>query len=385
MRRTHSARGRKSGSCQSATQVVLRIAMLAGEMWTAEAENSFHLGRRNVHSQQFSREPQIDDAPVRLGKALANMPTLHPALIDAGSSLDRNRTRGMGYRGKTVPGIGRQLCDDWRGTTQQVLGGAGEDGTSRNNPDPGSLTRNHPSLGLLVGKARQSAQVTGAGTGQVAAVSMSQVLSDRHGHGSFQGCGADPNPGLEMAGAGSEQDTRLMAIGSHVWQNTRRRVIQIEENISGVAILSEGEKIDVKALKVACAQEAQYRSPQQLTNIPHSFAWTRPSCAAMNQANDIELIRHGRELAADCVQRKEEFAIKHDPRMQPKYPGPTMVFQRMVTTPLALCLSLRVHSRFLSLPLSANCAETKQSEIFLPATTGRHANATKTRRLSHFL
>jgi hypothetical protein len=44
------------------------------------------------------------------------------------------------------------------------------------------------------------------------------------------------------------------------------------------------------------------------------------------------------------VQRKEEFAIKHDPRMQPKYPGPTMVFQRMVTTPLALCLSLRVHS-----------------------------------------
>jgi hypothetical protein len=86
--------------------------------------------------------------------------------------------------------------------------------------------------------------------------------------------------------------------------------------------------------------------PAALTNIPHSFAWTRPSCAAMNQANDIELIRHGRELAADCVQRKEEFAIKHDARMQPKYPGPTMLFQRMVTTPLALCLSLRVHSRY---------------------------------------
>lgn len=99
-------------------------------------------------------------------------------------------------------------------------------------------------------------------------------------------------------------------------------------NIAGVAILGEGEKIDVKALKVACAQEAQYRSPQQLTNIPHSFAGTRPSCAAMNQANDIELTRHGRELAADCVQRKEESAIKHDPRMQPKYPEPTMIFQQ---------------------------------------------------------
>ena len=350
MRRTHSAWGRKRCSGQSAPQIVLRIAMLAGEMWTCEAENRFHLGRRNVHGQQFSGEPQIDDAPVRLGKALANMQTLHPALIDAGSCLERNRTRGIAYRGETVPGIGRQLCDHLRGTTQQVLGGAGEVGTSRNNPDPGSLTRNHPSLGLLVGEARQSAQVTAAGTGQVAAVDMSQVFSDRRGHGRLQWCGADPNPSLEMARAGPEQDTRLMAIGSHARQNIRRRVIQIEENIAGVAILSEREKVDVKALKVACAQEAQYRSPQQQTNIPNSFAWTRPSCAAMNQANDIQLIRHGRELATDCVQRKEEFAIKHDPRMQPKHPGPTMIFQRTVTTPLALCLSLRVHSK---LPLGA--------------------------------
>jgi len=162
---------------------------------------------------------------------------------------------------------------------------------------------------------------------------MSQVLSDCRGHGSFQGCSADPNPGLEMAGAGPKQDTRLMAIGSHAGQNIRCRVIQIEENIPGVAILSEGEKIDVKSLKVACAQKAQYRSPQQLTNIPHSFAWARPSCEAMDQANEIELIRHGRELAADCVQRKEESAIKHDPRMQRNYLGLTMIFQRTVTTP----------------------------------------------------
>jgi hypothetical protein len=74
--------------------------MLAGEMWTSEAENGCHLGRRNVHGQQFSREPQIEDAPVRLGKALANMPMLHPALIDVGSSLDRNRTRGIAYWGR---------------------------------------------------------------------------------------------------------------------------------------------------------------------------------------------------------------------------------------------------------------------------------------------
>jgi len=352
MRRTHSAWGSKSCSCQSATQVVLRIAMLAGEMRTSEAENGFHLGRRNVHGQQFSREPQIDDAPIRLSKALANMPTLHPALIDAGSSLGRNRTRGIAYRGETVHGIGRPMCYHLRGAAQQVLGSAGEDGTSFHNPYPGSVTGNRPSLRLLVGEACQSAQVTPAGTRPVAAVSMSQVLTDSRGHGSFQGCGADANPGLKMAGAGLEQDTRLMAIGSHARQNIRPEVIQIEENIAGVTILSEGEKIDVKALKVACTQEAQYRSPQQLTNIPHSFAWARPSCEAMNQANEIELIRHGRKLAADCVQRKEESAIKHGPENAAKYFGLTIIFQRTVTTPLTLCLSPRVHSTLSLMSLS---------------------------------
>ena len=102
MRRTHSAWRRKSCSCQSATQIVLRIAMLPGEMWTSEAENGFHLGRRNMHGQQFSREPQIDNAPVRLGEAFPNMPTLHPALIDTGGSLGGNHTGWVIYTGGTV-------------------------------------------------------------------------------------------------------------------------------------------------------------------------------------------------------------------------------------------------------------------------------------------
>jgi len=248
MRQTHSAWKGNSGSCQSATQIILRITMLAGKMWTSKAENGFHLGRRNVHGQQFSREPQIDDAPVRLGKAFANMPMLHPALIDAGSSLDRNRTGEIANRGKLVHGVARQLSYHLPSTMQQVLSGAGEDGTRFHNPYPGSLTGNRPSLRFLVGEACQSAQVTRAGTGQVAAVSMGQVLTDNPGHGSFQGCGADANPGLQMAGAGLEQDTRLMAMGSHAWEDIGG-AIQVEENIAGIAILGEGEKIDLKALK----------------------------------------------------------------------------------------------------------------------------------------
>src|SRR5438874_1619345 len=37
-----------------------------------------------------------------------------------------------------------------------------------------------------------------------------------------------------------------------------------------------------------------------------------------------------------------------DPRMQRNYLGLTITFQRTVTTPLALCLSARVHSTLLS-------------------------------------
>jgi hypothetical protein len=91
MSRTHRAGSRKSSPCQSASQIVLGIAGVAGKMRTSQTENSFHLGRRYVDGQQFSREPQIDDAPVGLGKALPNVPELHPAVIDSDGSLGSNR------------------------------------------------------------------------------------------------------------------------------------------------------------------------------------------------------------------------------------------------------------------------------------------------------
>ena len=37
-------------------------------------------------------------------------------------------------------------------------------------------------------------------------------------------------------------------MGSHAWEDIGG-AIQVEENIAGIAILGEGEKIDVKALK----------------------------------------------------------------------------------------------------------------------------------------
>jgi hypothetical protein len=69
-------------------------------------------------------------------------------------------------------------------------------------------------------------------------------LDDR-GYGRFQGRGADANPSLEMARAGLEHHARLMAIGPHKRQHISSGVIQIEENIAGIAMLGVGEKIDV--------------------------------------------------------------------------------------------------------------------------------------------
>jgi hypothetical protein len=344
--RAHSA-GSRSRSCQSASQIVLWIAMMAREIWTSQAEDSFHLSRRYMHGKQFSSQPQIDDAPVNLRKAFLNMPTLHPAAInprgslrrhgaflaDVQGSIDRLRHRSWGMLG-----------DGLYGRTQQILGGAGQDGTSFDDFDPRSRTGSCTACKLLIGEARQSSQVAPVGTGQIASVGVSQLFTDDRGYGRLQGCSADMNPSLEMARAGLEHHTRLMAMGSHPGQHIGRGVIQVEENIAGVAILGVGEKIDVKALKVASPQEAQYRSPHQLTNIPHSFAWARPSCAAIDQANEIELIGHSRQLAADSVQGEKKSAVEHGFENAIEAPRRYNDFQRTATTPLTLCLSPRVHS-----------------------------------------
>jgi hypothetical protein len=91
MSRTHSAGSRQSSPGQSATQILIWIAMTAGKIWASQAENSFHLGRGYVHGEQFSSQPQIDDAPVQSGKEFPNTPTFHPASIDTCRSLSRHR------------------------------------------------------------------------------------------------------------------------------------------------------------------------------------------------------------------------------------------------------------------------------------------------------
>jgi hypothetical protein len=74
---------------------------------------------------------------------------------------------------------------------------------------------------------------------------------------------------------------RLMAIGAHARDDIGSGVIQVEQNITGIAMLGIRPEIDVKALKVTCAQEAQHASPCQLARIPETFSWTGPARGAI--------------------------------------------------------------------------------------------------------
>ena len=141
MSRAHSAvsRNGKSRSCQRASQVVHRVAVMAREIWASQADDSFHLSWRYVHGEQFSSEPQIDDAPVNVGKAFLNMPTLQPGSINARGALRRHRrffaevqVRINALR-RRRPGL---LCQSLHGGTQQILGGTGQDGRRFDDFDP---------------------------------------------------------------------------------------------------------------------------------------------------------------------------------------------------------------------------------------------------------
>jgi len=316
MSRAHSAgsRNRKSRSCDRASQVVYWIAMPAREIWASQADDRFHLSWRYAHSEQFSGEPQIDDAPVNLRKAFRNTPTLHPGAINTRGSLRCDRAFLADVQARVHP---LQRCshglryEGLHGGTQQILGGTGQDRMCFYNFDPRSRTRGIAACRFLIGEARQSSQVTPVRAGQIASIGVSQLFTDGRGYGRFQGSGADTNPSLQMARASLQHHTRLMAIGSHERKNRGSGMIQVEENIASVALLGIGQKINIMPLKVACAEKAHHRSACQLTCIPNSFSGTRSSGEPMNHAEEIEIIRHGRELTAHSVPGKKQSAIAH--------------------------------------------------------------------------
>ena len=64
------------------------------------------------------------------------------------------------------------------------------------------------------------------------------------------------------------------------------------------------------------------------SDIPATFSWTGPMCGTVNHADEIEIIRHGREMAANGVRSKEECGSDMNTRMQSQHLVLTMAFLR---------------------------------------------------------
>ena len=83
--RPHSAPwGGKRCARDGASQVVIGIAVAAGKMRAGEAKDGLDLNSGPALREQVPGNPKIYDAPVRLRKAFANMPSLHTTLVDRG-------------------------------------------------------------------------------------------------------------------------------------------------------------------------------------------------------------------------------------------------------------------------------------------------------------
>src|SRR6476661_7214168 len=81
----HRGRGAlagKSGAGERAAQVVLGIAVVAGEQRTAELQNGSHPCGEYPLGEQLPRYPKIDNAPVRPRKTLSDAPAPHPVMVD---------------------------------------------------------------------------------------------------------------------------------------------------------------------------------------------------------------------------------------------------------------------------------------------------------------
>ena len=121
----------------------------------------------------------------------------------------------------------------------------------------------------------------------------------------------DTNPSLQMARAGTQYNTRLVAVGAHGFDDLVSGTIQIEENIAGIPGTGERVKEDVVTFAIAQAQEGHDGTTGELHRGPNPFASKGPAGAAVNQPNLIIVARHSRQLAAHGLQGEEESAI-HD-------------------------------------------------------------------------
>ena len=120
-------------------------------------------------------------------------------------------------------------------------------------------------------------------------------------------------------------------------------VIQVHQDIAGIALLGVGLKVHVTAFPVAHAQEAEVAGWVQLGSGPQPLSGESSSGLVVNQSDQVEVVRHGRELAAHGQQSQMESTVEHGPNFGIERTRRTMNSQRTANSGLTGCLSLGVH------------------------------------------
>jgi len=291
--------------------------------------------------QQVAGNPEIHDAPIGLGKALLDVPTFQQIVIDL---LGRGRSDGGGrsvwengaWKGGTLCLDRRSAGCQNRNSLQQGSRLTGQSSLRVQDLHPGSKTANRESLRFLIGKASQSPQMTPVSAGQIATVGARQLLAHSGGQLWVQRRVADVDPSLEMARASFEHNTRIMSMGAHALDHRPIRAIQIDENIAGVVPTGEGMDVNVAAFPISSTEKSNCGGVQQLSCRPQSFAGERPSGWAMNQSDQIQLVRHRCQLAANGLRGNKQTAVVHERNIEVKATRRTMDFQRTATCVLTV-------------------------------------------------
>lgn len=303
--------------CQRATQVILGVSVMTGKTRTAATKQICNGSHGCPLSQQLFGDPLVGNAPIGVRESLWNPQPLQPDLIDVAGRRERTGCGDHQFAGARP--WQRSGSGDGAGEAADLLPGGlyqrsaiGRQANLRvQESHPGSVPIAPAPERFLIGEPGQPTQMTPVGAGQVASVSVGQLPGDRGGHGRFQADSTDPNPSLEMAGAGLEHDTGLMPIGLHPFERSRIGVVQIQQDVAGVPVVSIGLNVYVTALTIANAQESYSRLLAQLGSRPEPFARECRSGDVVNQSNQIEIMRHRGELPSDGSQREEQATIKH--------------------------------------------------------------------------
>ena len=316
-RRKRTACQLTKSSCQRATQVILGVSVMTGKIRTAATKQICNGSHGCPSSQQLLGDPLVGNAPIGVRESLWNPQPLQPGLIDFGGR--RKDTACGDHQLARARGGRRSIRGDGAGKVPYMsLGGLYQQSTFSRQANL-CVQESHPWTvpialapeGFLVGEPGQPSQMTPVGAGQVAFVSVGQLSGDSGGDGRFQTDSADPNPSLEMAGARLKHHTGLMPIDSHPFKRGGIGVVQIQQNVAGVPVVSIGLNVHVTALTIANAQKSYGRLLAQLGGGPEAFARECRSGGVVNQSHQIEIVGHRRELSPDGVQREEQAPIKH--------------------------------------------------------------------------